>query len=338
MKIKIIAELSANHNHSIEIAKKTIFAAKESGADAVKLQTYTPDALTIDCNNEYFKLQHGTIWDGTTLYQLYKEAYTPWEWHPELFDYAKKLGMEIFSSPFDKKSVDLLESLNTPIYKIASFEITDIPFIKYVASKQKPIIISVGIATIEEIEDAVLTCKNQGCNDITLLQCTSQYPASPEDANLLTMADLKNKFGVKTGLSDHTNGDEVSVIAAAMGASIIEKHFIIDKSIGGPDADFSMEPAEFAEMVKKIRRAEKIVGNVNYDLNSSRIKSRIFSRSLFIVEDVKAGQEITECNVRSIRPGYGISPKYTEEIMGKTFLKDVVRGTPLSWDLIKKDE
>jgi pseudaminic acid synthase len=333
---KIIAELSANHKQKIEIAKDTIKAAKESGADAIKLQTYTPDTLTIDCNNDYFKLNQGTIWDGTTLYKLYQEAYTPWDWHYELYNYAANIGIEIFSTPFDKTAVGFLENLKTPKYKIASFEITDIPLIKYVASKKKPIIISVGIATLKEIEEAVFACREQECNDITLLQCTSQYPANPEDANLLTMTDLKEKFGLKVGLSDHTLGYEVPVIAASMGASMIEKHFIINRSIGGPDASFSMTPDEFSDMVEKIRRVEKIIGKVNYDLNDTKLKSRVFARSLFIVKDVKAGQIITNENVKSIRPGYGMSPKYIDEVLGKKFSRDSERGTPLSWDLIKK--
>lgn len=337
MKTKIVAELSANHNHKIEIAKESIKAAKQAGADAVKLQTYTPDTLTIDCDNDYFKLNQGTIWDGTTLYKLYQEAYTPWEWHQELFNYAEIIGIEIFSTPFDRSAVDFLEELKTPEYKIASFEITDIPLIKYAASKRKPIIISVGIASIEEIEEAVSTCRSVGNDDITLLQCTSQYPARKEDANLLTMLDLKERFHVKAGLSDHTTGYEVPVIAAAMGASMIEKHFIIDRKIGGPDSSFSMNPDEFAEMVEMIRNIEKIKGKVDFDLNESKLKSRIFSRSLFIIQNVKAGEIITEENVRSIRPGHGISPKFLEQIMGKKFGKDAQKGTPLTWDYIIDD-
>lgn len=335
MSTKIIAELSANHNQSIGIAKNSIKAAKESGADAIKLQTYTPDTLTIDCDNDFFRIKQDTIWDGTTLYQLYQKAYTPWEWHKELFDYASQIGIEIFSTPFDKTAVDFLEDLHTVRYKIASFEITDIPLIKYVASKMKPIVISIGIASLDEIEEAVETCRKQGCNDITLLQCTSQYPAKPEDANLMTMIDMQKRFNVKTGLSDHTTGYEVPVIAAAMGACMIEKHFIIDRSIGGPDASFSMTPDEFSQMVEKIRRVEKIIGKVDYKMNELRLKNRVFSRSLFIVKDVKAGQIITEENIRSIRPGNGLSPKFTDEILGRRFSKDAERGTPLIWDLIE---
>ncbi|HML36323.1 MAG TPA: pseudaminic acid synthase [Bacillota bacterium] len=336
MSVKLVAELSANHNHKIEIAKDTIRAAKESGADAVKLQTYTPDTLTIDCDNDYFKLTQGTIWDGTTLYQLYQQAYTPWEWHRELFAYAEDIGIEIFSTPFDRSAVDLLEALDNPIYKIASFEITDLPLINYAASKGKPMIISTGIATLDEIEAAVSACRNQGCDDITLLQCTSEYPARPEDANLLTMLDLKKRFDVKIGLSDHTMGFEVPVVAASMGAALIEKHFIIDRGIGGPDATFSMTPDELLEMTEKIRNIEKILGRVNYEIDDSKEKSRTFSRSLFVVEDVKKGQMVTEKNVRSIRPGYGISPKYLEKILGEKFTEDVERGTPMRWELIRR--
>lgn len=333
--IKIVAELSANHNHEFDIARDTIRIAKESGADAVKLQTYTPDTLTIDCNKDYFRLEHDTIWDGMTLYELYQSAYTPWEWHKELFDYAKQIGIEIFSTPFDKTAVDFLETLHTVRYKIASFEITDIPLIKYVASKMKPIVISIGIASLSEIEEAVEACRKQGCNDITLLQCTSQYPAKPEDANLMTMIDMQKRFNVKTGLSDHTTGYEVPVIAAAMGACMIEKHFIIDRNIGGPDSEFSMTPDEFSIMVEKIRRVEKIIGKVDYEMNEHKLKSRVFSRSLFIVKDVKAGQIITEEEIRSIRPGNGLSPKYIDKILGRKFSKDAERGTPLIWDLIE---
>ena len=255
----IIAEMSANHGFEIENAKKTIQIAKESGADAVKIQTYTPDTMTINCRNKYFDINQGTIWDGTNLYDLYKTAYTPWEWHKELFDYAKEIGITIFSTPFDFAAVDFLEELETPIHKIASFEITDIPLIEYAASKGQPMIISTGIATIEEIEEAVSACKRVGNNDITLLQCTSQYPAKLEDANLLTMVDMKERFGVKIGLSDHTMGDIVSTTAVAIGAEVIEKHFIIDRAIGGPDASFSMMPNEFKEMVSRIREVEKTI-------------------------------------------------------------------------------
>jgi pseudaminic acid synthase len=335
LKTIIIAEISANHGQDIEIALATIKAAKEAGADAVKLQTYNPDTMTLDCNNEYFQIKQGTIWDGQTLYELYKEAYTPWDWHEKLFAYAREIDIEIFSTPFDFTAVDLLESLNVNKYKIASFEITDTPLIEYSASKGKPMIISTGIATLNEIDDAVQACRRMGNNDITLLQCTSQYPAEPTDANLLTMIDMKKRFDVKVGLSDHTLGSEVALLAVAMGADIIEKHFILDRAIGGPDAAFSMLPHEFKEMVEQIRRVEEILGEVSYELTEKKKASRTFVRSLFVVCDVKAGETITGDNVKSIRPGYGISPKYLGQILGKRFVKDIERGTPVSWDIIE---
>ncbi|BDU51152.1 pseudaminic acid synthase [Haliovirga abyssi] len=331
----IIAELSANHGHKIENAKRTIKKAKEVGADAIKIQTYTADTITIDCDNEYFKIKQGTIWDGTTLYKLYQEAYTPWEWHKELFDYAKEIGITIFSTPFDFSAVDLLEKLNTPIYKIASFEITDIPLIEYAASKGKPMIISTGIATLEEMKDAIEACKRVGNSDITLLKCTSQYPAKLEDANLKTMIDMKEKFNVKIGVSDHTIGSIVPTTAVALGAEVIEKHFIIDRNIGGPDASFSMTPDEFKEMVDRVRDVEKTLGKVDYELTEKKKNSRVFARSLFVVEDIKKGEILNEKNVRSIRPGYGIAPKYYKDILGKKVVVDIKRGTPLNLEMIE---
>ena len=335
-KVFIIAELSANHNHSIENAIATIRAAKRVGADAIKIQTYTQDTMTIDCKKDDFKIQHGTAWDGQYLYDLYKEAYTPWEWHKELFEVAKEEGITCFSTPFDKTAVDLLESLSCPIYKIASFELTDIPLIEYVASKKKPIIMSTGIATFEEIEAAVRVCKEQGNDDITLLKCTSQYPARPEDANLLTIADMKKHFGVKVGLSDHTMSVEVPMLSVALGAEVIEKHFILDRSIAGPDAHFSLNEEEFATMVRAVRSAEQIIGKVDYEMTPSKEKSRSFSRSLYVVEDVKKGEVITEQNVRSIRPGYGLAPKYLKDILGKTFSKDLEKGERMSLEFVEK--
>lgn len=335
--IEIIAEISANHGHNLSIAKDTIKAAKEAGADAVKIQTYTADTLTIDCDNEFFRIEHNTIWDGTTLYKLYQNAYTPWEWHEELFSYAKKIGIEIFSTPFDSSAVDLLEKLKVKRYKIASPEITDIPLIKYVASKGKPIIISVGIATYEDIVDAIQACKDLENDDITLLQCTSQYPAKVEDANLLVMKDLKERFQVKVGLSDHTEGHEVALVAAAMQVSIIEKHFIIDKNIGGPDASFSMDFQEFKDMVSAVRKVECILGHVSYEIDDLKRSSRDFARSLFVTKDVVKGELVSNENIRSIRPGYGLSPKYTDSIIGRKFTENIRRGTPLSWDLIENE-
>lgn len=330
----IVAELSANHGHDIQIAKDTIKAAKNAGADAIKIQTYTPDTITIDCDNDYFQVKQGTVWDGTTFYELYKEAYTPWEWHQELFDYAREIGMTIFSSPFDKTAVDLLEELNTPIYKIASFEITDIPLIEYVASKGKPVIISTGIATIEEIKEAVDTCKKMGNNDVTLLKCTSAYPSPYEEMNLLTIPNMKQTFGVNVGLSDHSLGSTVAIGAVALGARFIEKHVILDRSIGGPDSSFSMEIDEFKEMVDEIRHIESALGEITYDLNEKTKKNREFSRSLFFTEDIKKGEVISEKNMRSIRPGYGLHPRNYNKIIGRQVSKDIDRGTPVDWSLI----
>lgn len=332
----IIAELSANHNQNKQIALDTIKAAKAAGADAIKLQTYTPDTLTIDSDKEYFQIGHGTLWDGKTLYSLYKEAYTPWEWHKELFEAAKAEGLICFSSPFDKTAVDLLEELNAPAHKIASFEIQDIPLIEYAASKGKPMIISTGIATEEDVQLAVDTCRSVGNEQIILLKCTSSYPAPIDLANLKTMVDLKSRFNVMVGLSDHTMGNTVPVVATALGGKVIEKHFILDKSIGGPDAEFSLDPKEFASLVADVRNAELALGKVSYEVPEKVQKNRKFARSLFVVEDIKAGEAITEKNVRSIRPGYGLHPKYYKQIIGKPVTKDIERGTPLSLDDIKK--
>ncbi len=331
----IIAELSANHNQSFEIARKTIEAMAKSGADAVKLQTYTPDTLTIDCDNDYFRIKSGTAWDGKTLYQLYKEAYTPWEWQPKLKEIAEKLGMICFSSPFDKTAVDFLEKMNVPMYKIASFEITDVELIEYTASKGKPMIISTGIAGIDEIQDAVNACRKAGNDDITLLKCTSAYPAPIEEANLLTMQDMKDKFGVKTGLSDHSTGDIVAVAAVAMGAVMVEKHFILDRKMGGPDSHFSMEPEEFRIMANKIRDTEKALGKVTYELNEKISSSRVFARSLFAVRDIKKGEIVTENNVKSIRPGNGLKPKHFGKILGKKAKSNIDKGTPMKIELVE---
>ena len=330
----IIAELSANHNQDIQLALDTIKAAKDSGADAIKLQTYTPDTITIQSNKEYFTIKSGTIWDGRTLYDLYQEAYTPWEWHKELMDYAKELDIICFSSPFDPTAVDLLESLQVPAYKIASFEITDLPLIEYVASKNKPIIISTGIATLQEIEDAVSVCRKVGNEQIILLKCTSAYPAKIEDANLVTMQNMKETFGVEVGLSDHTLGITAPIVSVALGAKVIEKHFILDKSIGGPDASFSLAPHEFKAMVDAVREAEQALGRVDYQLNEKKVKNREFARSLFVVKDIQAGEVFTTEHVRSIRPGHGLAPKHIDSILGKVARKDIERGTPMSWDLI----
>ncbi|WP_270446842.1 pseudaminic acid synthase [Fusobacterium varium] len=336
-KIKIIAEISANHGHSIDVVKKSIELAKESGADAIKIQTYTPDTITLNCDNEYFQINNGTIWDGTTLYKLYQEAYTPWEWHKELFNYAKEIGIEIFSTPFDKTAVDLLEELETPIYKIASFEINDIPLIEYAASKRKPMIISTGVGTEEEIKEAVEACRKMGNEDITLLQCTSQYPAKLEDANLIMIKDLAERFNVKAGLSDHTMGSLVATTAVAMGAEVIEKHFIIDRSLGGPDSRFSMTPIEFREMVENIRNVEKMFGKISYEITEKKKKSFKFKRSLFISKDINKGEIITEENIKSVRPADGISPKYYNHVLGKKVRKDLKFGTPLLFEDIEEE-
>ncbi|HCF03064.1 pseudaminic acid synthase [Flavobacterium sp.] len=329
----IIAELSANHNGSIDTAIETIKAAKRAGADCIKLQTYTADTLTIDCDKDDFLIK-GTIWEGKNFYSLYKEAYTPWEWHQELMKVAMEEGLVCFSSPFDKTAVDFLENLNVPAYKIASFEITDIPLIEYVASKGKPIILSTGIAELEDIELALDACRRMGNNDIALLKCTSSYPAPINEANMVMVKDLADRFNVICGLSDHTMGATVPVVATCFGAKIIEKHFILDRSIGGPDASFSMNESEFTAMVQAVREAESAIGLVDYTLTEKQAKGKDFSRSLYVVQDMKVGDIITEENVRSIRPGFGLHPKYYNEIIGKKINKDLQKGDRLNLDFI----
>lgn len=326
--------MSANHGHKLEVALESVRAAKAAGADAVKIQTYTADTITLNCDAEDFRVK-GTLWDGRTLYDLYQEAYTPWEWHQAIFDEAKECGLICFSTPFDKTAVDFLEDLGNPIMKIASFEITDISLIEYAAKIGKPMVISTGIAMPEDIELAVKTCKDAGNNDITLLKCTSSYPASIKDANLMTMVDIKQRYGVKVGLSDHTMGYDVAVAAVALGATMVEKHFILDRSIGGPDAAFSMEKDEFAAMVKSIRNVEKALGEVKYPTDPSKIKGREFCRSLYVAEDVKAGDVITEKNVRSVRPGVGLHPKYYKGLLGKQFTKDCKVGDRINLSQVK---
>ena len=330
----IIAELSANHNGSLETALETIRAAKRAGADAIKFQTYTADTLTIKCQKEDFLISSGSIWDGKTYYDLYESAYTPWEWHAELFRVAKEEGLICFSSPFDPSSVDFLEELNVPAYKIASFEITDIPLIKYVASKGKPVIISTGIAELADIELAVETCKAAGNSNIALLKCTSSYPAPIEEANMVMVKELADRFGVVTGLSDHTMGSTVPIVSVCFGAKIIEKHFILDRSIGGPDASFSMNEGEFKEMVQSIREAEKAIGLVDYSLTEKQTKGKDFSRSLYVVDDIKEGEVFSLNNVRSIRPGFGLHPKYLKEILGKKAVRAIARGERMTMDLV----
>ena len=324
--IFLIAELSANHNGSLETALQTIKAAARAGANAIKLQTYTADTITLNSHKSDFVI-NGTIWEGRNLYDLYKEAFTPWEWHAALFQAAKEEGLICFSSPFDKSAVDFLETLNTPAYKIASFEITDIPLIEYAASKGKPMILSTGIATQEDIVLALEACYRMGNKDVALLKCTSSYPAPIEEANMIMVREMAERFGVITGLSDHTIGNTVPIVATCFGAKIIEKHFILDRSIGGPDASFSVNEQEFSDMVRAIREAEKAIGKVDYNLTEKQSKGRDFSRSLYVVADMKAGELITEQNVKSIRPGFGLHPKYYNEVLGKKVNADIEAGT-----------
>lgn len=325
----IIAELSANHNGSLQTALDTIKAAKECGANAIKLQTYTADTLTLNCKNEDFQIAGGTLWDGKTLYELYKEAYTPWEWHEELFAYARSLKLDIFSTPFDKSAVDFLETFNPTAYKIASFEITDYELIRYTASKGKPIIISTGIATLEEIIDVIEICKQQGNDNIILLKCTSAYPALLEEANLNTIANMKEKFGVQVGFSDHTLGITAPVVAVTLGAKVIEKHFILDKSIGGADCEFSLDKKEFTSMVQAVREAEKLLGEVTYTLDEKRQKQRRFCRSIYVSKDIKKGEIFSLENIKSVRPGFGMHPKYLDKLLGQKAKKDYHLGDRL---------
>jgi len=331
----IVAELSANHNQKLEIALDTVKAAKESGADAIKLQTYTADTLTIDSQLSFFQIKQGTLWDGKTLYQLYREAFTPWEWQPELKKAANQLGLECFSSPFDQSAVDFLETMDVPAYKVASFEITDIPLIEYIAAKGRPVIISTGIATLAEIAEAVQACRRMKNRQIAILKCTSAYPAPLDEINLKTIPHLQETFDCVVGLSDHTLGISVPIAAVALGAKIIEKHFILDRKLGGPDAEFSIEPAEFKKMVQSIREAETAMGNINYELSGLIKKNRIFARSLFATANIKKGETFTRQNIRSIRPGHGLPPKYLQDILGKHARQDIEMGTPLSFDLIE---
>jgi pseudaminic acid synthase len=322
----IIAELSANHNGSKEVALETVRAAKRTGADAIKLQTYTADTITLNVKNDDFKISQGTLWDGKYLYELYQEAYTPWEWHKEIFELAHELDLVCFSSPFDKTAVDFLEELGNPIYKIASFEITDIPLIKYAASKGKPMIISTGIAELEDIELALKTCYDEGNNDVTLLKCTSSYPAPIEEANMATIKEMADRFAVKTGLSDHTLGSTVPVVATCFGARVIEKHFILNKDIGGPDAAFSLDETEFAQMIKAVREAEKAIGEVSFQLTEKQKAGKAFSRSLYVAEDIKEGEVFTEKNIRSVRPGFGMHPKHYDSLLGTISNKTYKKG------------
>jgi pseudaminic acid synthase len=325
----VIAELSANHGGSLAHAMEVIHAMKESGADAVKLQTYTADTLTLKCDRQEFRVGKGTIWEGRTLYDLYQEAQTPWEWHAELFDRAKTLGMDCFSTPFDPTAVDFLETLNPPAFKIASFELVDLPLIEYIASKGRPIIMSTGMGTLAEIAEAVEVVKKAGV-PLVLLKCTSAYPSLPESMNLRTIPHLADAFGVPVGLSDHTLGTAVPIAAVALGACMIEKHFTLSREIPGPDSSFSLEPQEFREMIEAIRVAEKALGNVSYTLTDMEEASRTFRRSLFVVEDIAVGEKFTSQNIRSIRPGDGMCPKDIARVIGRTAARRLAKGTPLS--------
>ncbi len=328
----IIAEMSANHAGSLDRAKEIIHAAKDSGADCVKIQTYTPDTLTIDCDNQYFQIGDET-WAGENLYQLYKKAYTPWEWHEALKAEAKKAGIDFFSTPYDHTSVDFLEGIGVEFYKIASFELVDIPLLEYVASKGKPMIMSTGMASLGEIEHAVYTVRRKGCSQPVLLQCASAYPAVTDEMNLKTMVNMKETFGVPVGLSDHSMGAVGAVAAVALGASVIEKHFCLGREIDNPDASFSMNPDEFRQMAADIRQAEKALGEVRYGILQQEKGNAKCRRSVFCVRDIKRGDKLTEENIRIIRPGYGIAPQFYTELLGQTALKDIKRGTPLDFSM-----
>ncbi len=327
----IIAELSANHGGSLDHACQTVHAMHQAGADAVKLQTYTPDTMTINSTREEFMIGSGTIWEGRNLYDLYREAHTPWEWQPEIFRLANELGMDCFSTPFDKSAVDFLEDLNPPCHKIASFELVDLPLIEYVASKGRPIIMSTGMGTLSEIAEAVQVVKNAGV-PLTLLKCTSAYPSPPESMDLSTISHLRDAFEVPCGLSDHTLGIAVPVAAVALGATVVEKHVTLSRDIPGPDSSFSLEPEELKAMIDAIRVTEKAIGKVNYELTEKEQASKVFRRSLFVVEDIKEGESFTQTNVRSIRPGYGLPPKHITAILGKVSKTSITAGTPLSWE------
>lgn len=331
--VYIIAEMSANHNMDLERAKRIIDAAAEAGANAVKIQTYTPDTITIDCNTDIFKAQ-GKLWEGMTLYELYQKAYTPWEWQNELKLYTEKAGLDFFSSPFDLTAVDFLEELEVPAYKVASFEINDIPLIRKIAQTGKPVIISTGIAYMEDIERAIRVCKQEGNDKVILLKCVSSYPAPFEQMNLRVIPNMEQTFGCLVGLSDHSLGDETAIASVALGAKVIEKHLTLRRSDGGADSAFSMETEEFAEMVRKIRNVEKALGRVTYELTEKQIENRSGSRSLFVVKDIRQGEKFSEKNVKSIRPGFGMHTRYYEDILGKEAKCDIKKGTPMDWKYI----
>ncbi len=330
----VIAELSGNHGHSFNEAVKLVRLAKEAGADAIKLQTYTADTLTLPCDKEWFTIKGGTVWDGRTLHNLYEESFTPWEWQPKLQEVARELGLELFSSAFDPSAVDFLERMHVPVHKIASPELIDIPLIEKMARTGKPLILSTGMASFAEIEEAVASARKAGASEICLLKCTSAYPAQPEHANLRTLIDLAAHFKVPVGLSDHTLGCETAIVAVALGACLVEKHFTASRATPGPDSAFSLEPDEFRDMVQEIRKAEKSLGSIYYGATPGEVAMLKFRRSLFIVADVAAGETFTENNVRSIRPAHGLHPRYLPEILGRRATRAVGRGTPLAWDMI----
>lgn len=332
----IIAEMSGNHNMDFDRAVRIMEAAKESGADAIKIQTYTADTITLNCNNQYFQITQGTLWDGRTLHKLYEEAYTPWEWQSELKKIANEMGLDFFSSPFDFTSVDFLEKMDVPAYKIASFEITDIPLIRKVAELGKPVIISTGIAKLADIELALQTCREAGNEDVILLKCCSEYPTPYEDINLRTMQSMAQTFECIVGLSDHTMGSAVATASVALGGKVVEKHLTLSRADGGVDSAFSMEPAEFKRMVDDIRIIEKAMGRVTYDLTDKQLAEREHSRSLFIAQDMKAGDQFTPENLRSVRPGFGLHTKYYDQLLGKKVARDVSMGTPMAWELVEK--
>lgn len=336
--VYIVAELSANHNQDFARAVQLVHAAKEAGADAVKLQTYTPDTITIASDREYFRISGGTLWDGRTLHELYGEAHTPWDWQPKIKRVADELGLDFFSSPFDATAIDFLEAMNVPVYKLASCELVDLPLIKKIARTGKPLIMSTGMASVEEIEEAIATARDAGAKQIALLKCTSAYPAPPEEMNLRTIPELARRFGVPVGLSDHTKGIAVPAAAVALGACIIEKHLTLSRSLGGPDAEFSLEPQEFKEMIDAVRVAERALGSVHFGATAREETSLRFRRSLFVVQDMKEGETFTTCNVRSIRPADGLHTRYLPQILGKRAARPIERGTPLNWDLIEETD
>jgi len=333
--VYVVAEISANHNQKYEEAVKLVHAAKEVGADAVKIQTYTADTMTLPCATKYFQIGKGTIWEGKNLYELYQEAHTPWDWQPQLKKEAEKIGIDLFSSAFDDTAIDFLEDMGVPAHKVASFELVDISLIERMAKTGKPLIISTGMASLEEIEEALTAARKAGAQEIVLMKCTSAYPAPPEEMNLRSIPDMMEKFKVPVGLSDHTIDKVAAISAVALGACMIEKHLTLSRSVKGPDSEFSLEPEEFRSMVQAIRECEKALGKVSYGANERESHSLRFRRSLFVVEDVKEGEALTHRNLRAIRPGDGLAPKYFEKVLGKKLKKSVSKGTPLSWELVE---